>query len=62
MYKIRLQRDFLKLDANDRSNKRFLLTSKFTQVSDTGPMVLWFMSVCEDFDAGLFVKNVEKSR
>ena len=32
MYKIRLQRDFLKLVANDRSDKRdeaFLLTSKF---------------------------------
>ena len=29
MYKIRLQRDFLKLVANDQSNKRFLLTSKY---------------------------------
>ena len=29
LYKIRLQRDFLKLVANDRSDKRFLLTSKF---------------------------------
>ena len=28
-YKIRLQRDFFKLVANDRSDKRFLLTSKF---------------------------------
>ena len=29
MFKIRLERDFFKLVANDRSNKRFLLTSKF---------------------------------
>ena len=29
MYKIRLQRDFFKLVANDRSDKRFLLTSQF---------------------------------
>ena len=29
LYKIRLQRDFLKLVANDQSDKRFLLTSKF---------------------------------
>ena len=29
MYKIRLRRDFLKLAINDRSDKVFLLTSKF---------------------------------
>ena len=29
LYKIRLQRDFLKLATNDRSDKMFLLTSKF---------------------------------
>ena len=29
MYKIRLQRDILKLVANEQSDKRFLLTSKF---------------------------------
>ena len=29
VYKISLQREFLKLVANDRSDKRFLLTSNF---------------------------------
>ena len=37
MYKIRLQRDFLKLVANDRSDKRFLLTSKFCPLGLSAP-------------------------
>ena len=37
MYKIRLQRDFLKLVAKDRSDKRFLLTSKFCPLGLSAP-------------------------
>ena len=37
MYKIRLQRDFLKLVPNDRSDKRFLLTSKFCPLGLSAP-------------------------
>ena len=37
LYKIRLQRDFLELVANDRSDKRFLLTSKFCPLGLSAP-------------------------
>ena len=37
MYKIRLQRDFLKLVAKDGSDKRFLLTSKFCPLGLSAP-------------------------
>ena len=38
MYKIRPQRDlFLKLVANDESDKRFLLTSKFCPLGLSAP-------------------------
>ena len=33
LYKIRLQRDFLKLVANDQSDQRFLLTSIFSPLA-----------------------------
>ena len=36
-YKIRLQRDFFKLVANDRSDKRFLLKSKFCPLGLSAP-------------------------
>ena len=37
MYKISLQRDFLKLVANDGSDKRLLLTSKFGHLGLSAP-------------------------
>ena len=37
MYKIRLQRHFVKLPTNDRSDKRFLLTSKFCPLGLSAP-------------------------
>ena len=38
LYKIRLQRDFfLKIVANDQSNKRFLLTSEFYPMGLSAP-------------------------
>ena len=37
LYKIRFQRDFLKLVANDRSDKRFLLTSKLCPLGLSAP-------------------------
>ena len=37
LYKIRLQRDFLKLVANEQSDKRFLLTSKFCPLGLSAP-------------------------
>ena len=37
MYKIRLRKDFLKLVANDQSEKRFLLASKFCSLGLSAP-------------------------
>ena len=37
MYKIRLQRDFFKLVANDQSDKKFLLTSNFGPLGLSAP-------------------------
>ena len=42
MYQIRLQRDFLKLAANARSDKRFLLTSKLCPLALSAPDLLLY--------------------
>ena len=51
MYKIRLQEDFFKLVANDhRSDKRFLLTSKFCPLglSAADLLLYTFIKSCKD--------------
>ena len=56
MYKIRLQRNFLKLATNGQSDKAFLLTSEFCQQ--------WVVCPCPGaiFTCGKTLKNVYKIR
>ena len=53
MYKIRLQRDFFKLVANDQSDKRFLLKSKFCPLGMSVPDLRW--AIQDQWSSGYFL-------